>query len=64
MLLEDPCRLRLYAHELSVNNFLADNYGIINGASTFLYVQRETPRPLNCSNPTGCMDGRYRLKNA
>ena len=37
---------RLYAHELSVRtNFLADNYGIINGASTFLYVQRETPRP-------------------
>ena len=37
---------RLYAHELSVRtNFLADNYGIINGASTFLFVERETPRP-------------------
>ena len=41
---------RLYAHELSVRtNFLADNYGIINGASTFLYVQRETPRPFKVS---------------
>ena len=37
---------RLYAHELSVRtNFLTDNYGIINGASTFLFVERETPRP-------------------
>ena len=37
---------RLYAHELSVRtNFLTDNYGLINGASTFLFVERENPRP-------------------
>lgn len=41
---------RLYANELSVRtNFLTHDYGIINGASTFLYVSRENPRPSKIS---------------
>ena len=47
---------RLYANELSVRtNFLTHDYGIINGASTFLYVTRENPRPskINVRLPKG-----------
>ena len=47
---------RLYANELSVRtNFLTHDYGIINGASTFLYVTRESPRPskINVRLPKG-----------
>ena len=47
---------RLYAHELSVRtNFLTHNYGLINGASTFLYVSREDSRPskVNVQLPKG-----------
>lgn len=49
---------RLYAHELSVRtNFLTRDYGIVNGASTFLYIPRETPRPfkIGVTLPEGWM---------
>ena len=47
---------RLYAHELSVRtNYLTRDYGLINGASTFLYVERDKPRPfkVNVQLPKG-----------